>query len=129
MVGHLRFVVVVIYLLIGAGIFTALERTDEPSTVTASRHLKATRFHLSVKFGMNVTDEEFDEVVDKISEALMIRQKRDWTFWRSFDFVVISLTTIGKKPSFYSFSMMSAIVRQYCFCYSYAVYCIVHIYW
>ncbi|KAK3726590.1 hypothetical protein QZH41_009765, partial [Actinostola sp. cb2023] len=106
-----RLTALAVYILIGAAIFVKLEKTEEPNEVVANRILKAVQERISLQFGINITDQEFMSVVDNITEAAVIRARPDWTFWRAFDFSLLSLTTIVPTSEIFVQSGPSAKAR------------------
>ncbi|XP_020898807.1 potassium channel subfamily K member 5-like [Exaiptasia diaphana] len=90
-----RLSALIIYLLIGAAIFQKIEKTDEPNKDVAQRIFKATQNKLSLRLGVNISDEVFMMAAEDIAKAAVIRNKPDWTYWRAFDFVFIAISTIG----------------------------------
>ncbi|KAK3726589.1 hypothetical protein QZH41_009764 [Actinostola sp. cb2023] len=90
-----RLVTLTVYILIGAAIFVKLEKTEKPNEIVANRLLKAVQLNISLRFGINITDQEFLYVVENISEALKTRATKEWTFLKAVDFALVALTTIG----------------------------------
>lgn len=86
---------IVLYMLLGAVVFLKLEKTDEPNQVVTKRILQSAKSSLQLK--VNITDQEFDNLVRTIDQALVIQKRPDWTYWNALNFVLVSLTTIGKR--------------------------------
>lgn len=91
-----KVVVLTIYVLFGAWIFVKIEKTDELNETTANQILEVTKETFSRQIGVNITDQEFSKLVSNISEAILIRLRPEWTFWKGLEFAIISLTTVGK---------------------------------
>ncbi|XP_028514459.1 potassium channel subfamily K member 15-like [Exaiptasia diaphana] len=90
-----RVVVLVLYMLLGAVIFLQLEKTDEPNQVVAKRILESAKGELALQLKVNITDQEFLNLVKTIDQALEIQKRNDWTYMNALSFVLVSLTTIG----------------------------------
>lgn len=103
-------VVLTIYVLIWSAIFMFIEQTDEPNTVVGDRILRQVKNNITGLLGYNISEEHFDALVKKISEAVKITQTPDWTYWQTIDFVMQSLTTIGKDCLFYVVSVSYGFV-------------------
>lgn len=90
----LRFVLLHIYGLTVAWIFTLVEKRDEPAQVRMDRILGELRNEINLKY--NMTDDDFGNFVKITAEAVTAGNELDWTFVNSWEFVSVAFTTIGK---------------------------------
>ncbi|XP_031566773.1 potassium channel subfamily K member 9-like [Actinia tenebrosa] len=90
-----RLVALTAYVLIWSAVFMIIEQTGEPNTVVANRMLEEVKNNISRLLGANISEEHFDALVNKISGAVKVRERPDWKYWKTVDFVIQSLTTIG----------------------------------
>ena len=50
-----------------------------------------------IEMKCNMTDSDFERLVNKAAEAMVAREELDWTFLNSCGFVFAALTTVGKE--------------------------------
>ena len=89
-----RILIMYIYGIIMAWIFTMIEKLDETAHQRMERMLKDLRNEVDLKY--NMTDNEFNSFVKRAAEAMKAKKELDWNFFNSCNFVVAALTTIGK---------------------------------
>lgn len=104
-------VVLTLYVLMWSAIFMIIEQTGEPNTVVADRMLEEVKNNISRLLGANITEEHFIALVSTISVAVKIQETPDWSYWQTTDFVIQSLTTIGKN--FYFTRLANSNVAVY----------------
>ena len=83
-----------LYGLFIAWIFTMIEKLDETAHQRMERMLKDLRNEVDLKY--NMTDNEFNSSVKIAAEAMKAKEELDWNFFNSCNFVVATLTSIGK---------------------------------
>lgn len=90
-----RVFLVVVYCLVGAGIFYAMEHTDnyEEEVNRKQQLLNKTKREIMHRFGIN--DTEFDSLVMKVIDAKSDTPLQ-WTFTRGIDLCWQTITTVGK---------------------------------
>ena len=90
-----RFVLVSVYCLVGAGIFYAIEHTDEydKEVQRKDKLYNKTKAEILQRFGIN--DTEFESLVRKVVDAKS-KPPLDWTYTRGIDLCVQTITTIGR---------------------------------
>ena len=89
-----RILILYLYGLFIAWIFTMIEKLDETAHQRMERMLKDLRNEVDLKY--NMTDNEFNSSVKIAAEAMKAKEELDWNFFNSCNFVVATLTTIGK---------------------------------
>jgi hypothetical protein len=94
--NSVRILGLILYVLLSAVVFMKIEQTDELNIVVAKRLLQDVKNNLSL-LGANVTEQEFLDLIKNITEAVHTKERPDWEYWKTVDFVIQSLTTIGKK--------------------------------
>ena len=71
-----------------------IEKLDKTAYQRMERMLKDLRNEVEFKY--NMTDNEFNSFVKIAAEAMKAKEELDWNFFNSCNFVVATLTTIGK---------------------------------
>ena len=89
-----RILILYLYGLFIAWIFTMIEKLDETAHQRMERMLKDLRNEVDLKY--NMTDNEFNSSVKIAAEAMKAKEELDWNFFNSCNFVVATLTSIGK---------------------------------
>ena len=89
-----RILILYLYGLLIAWIFTMIEKLDETAHQRMERMLKDLRNE--VEFQYNMTDDEFNSFVKIAAEAMKAEEELDCNFFNSCNFVVATRTTIGK---------------------------------
>lgn len=111
-------VVLTLYVLMWSAIFMIIEQTGEPNAVVSDRMLEEVKSNISRLLEANISEEHFIALVSKISVAVKIQETPDWSYWQTTDFVIQSLTTIGKN--FYFTRLANSNVAVYVlFCFGY----------
>ncbi len=82
---------IVLYLLIGAAVFDALESDSESSKKRALEHKLS---ELKKKYGF--TEDDYREIERVVLQSEPYRAGRQWKFAGSFYFAITVITTIGK---------------------------------
>lgn len=77
-----------------AWLFSQVERTGKDNSEEKNRLLNSLYKSMATKY--NMTIEEFKNFSSVAHEALS-EPKPQWTFLASFEFVMTTLTTVGKK--------------------------------
>ena len=89
-----RILILYLYGLFIAWIFTMIEKLDETAHQRMERMLKDLRNEVDLKY--NMTDNEFNSSVKIAAEAMKAKEELDWNFFNSCNFVIATLTSIGK---------------------------------
>lgn len=89
----LRIVLFYAYGYFGGWIFTLIEKKEESGSVKMERMLQELKNHMRMKY--NMTDGDFNVVVEKASQATAAGDEIDWTFFNSCGFTFAAITTIG----------------------------------
>ena len=90
----MQILILYLYGLFIAWIFTMIEKLDKTTHQRMERMLKDLRNEVEFKY--NMTDNEFNSFVKIGAEAMKAKEELDWNFFNSCNFVVATLTTIGK---------------------------------
>ena len=93
----IRFLLVVVYCLLGAAIFYAIEHKDEDEDKIKHRKdqlFNTTKTKIMRRFGINET--EFDILAENIVQAKS-HTPLQWTFTRGIDLCWQTITTIGRS--------------------------------
>ena len=90
----MQILILYLYALFIAWIFTMIEKLDETAHQRMERMLKDLRNE--VEFQYNMTDDEFNSFVKIAAEAMKAKEELDCNFFNSCNFVVATRTTIGK---------------------------------
>ena len=90
----MRILILYLYGLFIAWIFAIIEKLDETAHQRMKRMLKDLRNEVEFKY--NMTDDEFNSFVKTAAEEMKAKEELDWNFFNSCNFVVATLTTIGK---------------------------------
>lgn len=96
----IRFTLVALFLLIGAAVFQVLESTTDPRELELAEDAdKATLEKMRTNLSVNMSKEEFDDLVNKLHKFQEDHHQRassyDWTFYASLYFSSSVITTIG----------------------------------
>ncbi|XP_022795969.1 potassium channel subfamily K member 3-like [Stylophora pistillata] len=89
----LRFGFLHTYAILVAWIFTVIERRDEPAFERMEKSLRKLRFDMNLNY--NLTDDDFDNFVNRAAAAVIEGDELDWTLLNSFTFALVAFTTIG----------------------------------
>lgn len=97
----IRFTLVALFLLIGAAVFQVLEGTTDPRELELAEDAdKATLEKMRTNLSVNMSKEEFDDLVNKLHKFQEDHHQRassyEWTFYASLYFSSSVITTIGK---------------------------------
>ena len=90
----IQILILYLYALFIAWIFTMIEKLDETAHQRMERMLKDLRNE--VEFQYNMTDDEFNSFVKIAAEAMKAKEELDCNFFNGCNFVVATRTTIGK---------------------------------
>ena len=90
----MQILILYLYALFIAWIFTMIEKLDETAHQRMERMLKDLRNE--VEFQYNMTDDEFNSFVKIAAEAMKAKEELDCNFFNSCNFVLATRTTIGK---------------------------------
>lgn len=91
----LRVVLFYAYGLFVAWIFTFIEKKDELAQNRMERMLSELKNEVHINY--NMTDNEFNSFVRRITAAVAAGNEKDWNFLNSCGFVFSAITTIGKS--------------------------------
>ena len=89
------------YGLLGAWIFTLIEKKEEPGNKIRERMLQELKKGLLLKY--NMSDDDFDSFVQKVTDAAAAGDEMDWSFFNSCGFTFAALTTVGNINATESF--------------------------
>ena len=110
-----RFFLVVVYCLVGAGIFYAIEHNDhydEVEEINRKQQLyNKTKTDIMRRFGIN--DTEFEALVSKVIDAKS-NTPLEWTFTRGIDLCWQTITTVGRCTR--GFRFVCCRVQRRCQC-------------
>ena len=88
----------ILYIIIGAFIFQAIEGSNDNATgISGAKLLEEIKKNVTATF--NMTESEFDNFVLQIQSATLTSSSEkgnEWTFTNAMAFIVQLLTTIGK---------------------------------
>ena len=92
------FLLWLIYLTIGVFIFQAVEHDDDKKQAANTKEELLEKVKLNVTTKYNMSQMEFDSLVQKIEEASSLSSNAgpEWSYIQSLSFVVQLVTTIGK---------------------------------
>lgn len=91
----LRVVLFYAYGLFVAWFFTFIEKKDELAQNRMERMLSELKNEVHINY--NMTDNEFNSFVRRITAAVAAGNEKDWNFLNSCGFVFSAITTIGKS--------------------------------
>lgn len=91
----LRVVLFYAYGLFVAWFFTFIEKKDELAQNRMERMLSELKSEVHISY--NMTDNEFNSFVRRITAAVAAGSEKDWNFLNSCGFVFSAITTIGKS--------------------------------
>ena len=89
------------YSLLVAWVFMCIEKREESPHDRKVRILRELKTEVIMNY--NMTDDDFNRLVNKAAMAMKEGAELDWNFWNSCRYVFTALTTIGKDTKFSSY--------------------------
>lgn len=90
------FLLWLIYLTIGVFIFKAVEHDGDKEQENTKEEFRLEEVKLNVTTKYNMSQSDFDSLVQKIEDASSSNAGPEWSYIQSLSFVVQLVTTIGK---------------------------------